>query len=233
MRKYEWVLFDADDTLLNFSLAARLAFSAMLSDFRILETELHFPLYKSCNNEAWRAYEQGDIDAVALRKKRFSDFKTKAGLRQDLDALEMNKLYLENLIKYTIPLKGAMELLHALASQHIKMAVITNGLKEVQRPRIQNSGMAPFFEFVVVSDEIGTAKPDPRFFAHAHAEMCFPDKQKVLVVGDSFTSDIMGARNFDFPSCWFNPESMPNPGDFCPDYEIRSIAKVQDIVLSE
>jgi YjjG family noncanonical pyrimidine nucleotidase len=232
MRKYEWVLFDADDTLLDFSLAERLAFSAMLREFGILEEETHFPVYKSCNSEAWRAYEKGDIDAVTLRGKRFSDFKTRAALQQGLDPFAMNKSYLNNLIKHTTPIEGALELLQTLRAHRVKMAVITNGLKEVQRPRIQESGMSPFFEFIVVSDEIGSAKPDARFFAHAYAAMRFPEKQKVLVVGDSFTSDIAGARNFELPSCWLNPGSLPFPGNSGPDYEIRSLENLRDIVLS-
>jgi len=147
-----------------------------------------------------------------------------------MDPVAMNAAYLENLIQHTVPLDGALDLLETLKRLRVRMGIITNGLREVQRPRIRQVGMENFFQVVLVSDEIGLAKPDTRFFARAHAEMGLPEKEKVLVVGDSYASDIAGAKNFAFPSCWFNPKALQPPADAQPDFDIRSLKEVLKIV---
>ena len=230
MSKFDWILFDADDTLLDFTSAEREAFSAMLVDFGLSAQEGYFSLYKACNHQAWQAYERGEIDAVDLRRKRFADFIASAGLSKAIDPLAMNTAYLENLIRHTSPLEGALEVLKTLQSRKVRMGIITNGLKEVQRPRIRRVGMEKFFDVVLVSDEIGLAKPDTRFFALAHEAMGLPDKGKVLVVGDSYASDITGAKNYAFPSCWFNPRAQPLPQPAVPDFEIRSLRELIGLV---
>lgn len=229
MKRFEWILFDADDTLLDFVLAARQAFSAMLAEFGIPEQEEYYALYKASNLEAWHAYETGRIDSQTLRRKRFADFQERAGLAHGPDPFEMNRIFLEALIVHTTPLEGAMELLEKLP-QELRLGVITNGLREVQRPRIRHVGMEPFFEVVVVSDEIGLAKPDARFFSYAHTEMGFPERDKVLVVGDSFSSDVMGAYHFGFASCWYNPRALPSPNGQHPDFEIADLQQVLEIL---
>jgi YjjG family noncanonical pyrimidine nucleotidase len=230
MSKFDWILFDVDDTLLDFTSAAREAFSSMLVDLGLPEQEGYFLLYKVCNHEAWQAYEKGEINAVDLRRKRFADFKDRAGLSKEMDPLAMNAAYMENLIRHTAPLEGALEILETLQSKKVRMGIITNGLKEVQRPRIRRVGMEKFFDVVLVSDEIGLAKPDIRFFALAHEAMGLPDKEKVLVVGDSYASDITGAKNYAFPSCWFNPHAQSLPQAEVPDFEIRSLQELIGLV---
>lgn len=230
MSKFDWILFDADDTLLDFTTAARKAFSSMLMDLGLPEQEGYFSLYKACNNQAWQAYEKGEINAVDLRRKRFADFIVSAGISTKMDPVAMNASYLENLIRHTSPLDGAIEVLETLQGQKVSMGVITNGLKEVQRPRIKGAGMDRFFDVILVSDEIGLAKPDFRFFAMAHEAMGLPEKSKVLVVGDSYSSDIAGAKNYDFPSCWFNPNGQPLPQANLPDYEIRSLNDIIGLI---
>ncbi len=216
MSKFDWILFDVDDTLLDFTSAAREAFSSMLVDLGLPEQEGYFLLYKVCNHEAWR--------------KTFADFKDRAGLSKEMDPLAMNAAYMENLIRHTAPLEGALEILETLQSKKVRMGIITNGLKEVQRPRIRRVGMEKFFDVVLVSDEIGLAKPDIRFFALAHEAMGLPDKEKVLVVGDSYASDITGAKNYAFPSCWFNPHAQSLPQAEVPDFEIRSLQELIGLV---
>jgi 5'-nucleotidase len=229
MRYFDWILFDADDTLLDFVIAARQAFSAMLTRFGIPEQEHYYGLYKACNMEAWHAYETGRIDSQMLRRQRFADFQEKAGLTPGPDPYEMNRVFLEELIVHTTPLEGAMELLHNLPGR-MSLGIVTNGLKEVQRPRIRHVGMEPFFKVVVVSDEIGLAKPDARFFSFAHEQMAFPPKDRVLVVGDSFSSDVMGAKNYGFSSCWYNPKAHPGLEGHQPDFEIQSLNEVLDLL---
>lgn len=228
MSRFDWILFDMDDTLVDFVHSARYAFSTMLAQLEIPEAEPYFPLYQQCNHEAWAAFEEGKIDTATLRRQRFAQFQERAQLLIRHDPGEMNRLFLNALVHHSKPIDGAIDLLNFLFGK-TKMGIVTNGLREVQRPRIRHVGMEHFFEVVVVSDEIGLAKPDPKFFSHAYEAMGRPDKNRVLVVGDSLISDIQGAKNFDFAACWFNPLGKPNPNGWRPDFEIQSLDEVRGI----
>lgn len=229
--RFEWILFDADDTLLDFTSSARHAFSAMLNDFSIDEQDVHYPLYRQCNHEAWAAYEAGEIDSMTLRARRFARFMERAGIEDGPEPLEMNGVFLRELIGHTIPVEGALELLEALHGK-IKMALVTNGLKEVQRPRVNHIRFDRFFEAIIVSDEIGLAKPDPAFFAYTHQAIGCPLKSQMLVVGDNLRSDIEGGQRFDLPTCWYNPQKQNNPSGIKPDYEIHGLEELR-LILSE
>lgn len=229
MRRYTWVLFDIDDTLLDFGYAARLAFSTVLTELGVVEEPHHFDTYQECNHAAWSAFESGAINALQLRRKRFEDFQHAVGLTGLIDPFEMNALFLNHVIDHTLPIPGALELLEQLHPS-TGMAVVTNGLREVQRPRIQRAGMEPYFASIVVSDEIGLAKPGYDFFAYAHQAIGTPDKAEVLVVGDSLQSDVQGANAFGYASCWYNPGKKENTHRWQPHFEVQSLDQVLDIL---
>lgn len=223
--RYKWILFDIDDTLLDFSYAARKAFTSMLAHLQIVEESHYFESYQVCNHAAWTALEAGKINAEQLRRQRFADFQEAVGLVGILDPTAMNALFLEHVIAHTLPVQGALELLEHLHLR-VGMGVVTNGLREVQRPRIQRAGMEAYFSAMVVSDEIGLAKPDPLFFAYAHEAIGLPPREQVLVVGDSLVSDVRGAMDYGFAACWFNPGGKPNPTGTKLNYEIGGLAQV-------
>lgn len=227
--RYKWVLFDIDDTLLDFGSAARLAFSSLLADLGIEEQAEHFATYQVCNHAAWDAFESGKINAVQLRRKRFEDFQHAAGLTGIIDPFEMNARFLSHVIEHTIPVAGALELLDYL-HPNTGMGVVTNGLREVQRPRIERAGMSPFFTSIVVSDEIGLAKPGHAFFDYAHQSIGKPDKAEVLVVGDSLQSDVQGANAYGYTSCWYNPGKKVNESGVQPHFEVQSLTQVLDLI---
>jgi 5'-nucleotidase len=226
---YKWILFDIDDTLLDFGYAARKAFTSMLAHLEIAEESHYYESYQVCNHAAWAALEAGKINAEQLRRQRFADFQEAVGLVGTLDPAAMNALFLEHVIWHTLPVPGAAELLAHLQSR-VGMGVITNGLREVQRPRIQKAGMEPYFSAIVVSDEIGLAKPDPLFFAYAHEAIGLPPKEQVLVVGDSLVSDIRGGMDYGFAACWFNPGRKPNPTGTAMTYEVDGLEQVSALL---
>jgi YjjG family noncanonical pyrimidine nucleotidase len=226
--KYTWLLFDADDTLFDFRRSARHAFEITLEAHGIAFQEEHFKTYKSINDAAWQAFELRQISAATLRKIRFEQFLDAIG--EYRDPLEMNAFYLHELSKTTFLIEGATALLDELRGNNHRLGLITNGLKEVQRPRILNARMGSYFEVIVVSDEIGVSKPYEGFFAHAFAEMGFPEKEKVLVVGDSLHSDIRGGNDYGVATCWYNPERRENLSGHLPTYEIDKLDALKTIV---
>ena len=113
------------------------------------------------------------------------------------------------------------------------MVVLTNGLPEVQRQRLAGSAIRTYLAGLVISGEVGAAKPDPRIFDAAFEVMGRPEREEVLMVGDSLTSDIAGGKAHGIDTCWFNPQGNPRTLEVKPRYEIRSLRELLDIVEGE
>ncbi|MEO0776552.1 MAG: YjjG family noncanonical pyrimidine nucleotidase [Bacteroidota bacterium] len=224
---YQYLLFDADNTLFDFSEASHLAFAQLLRAEGHDYHETHYATYQAGNELVWREFERGLIDARELRVKRFRLFFERSGLGGD--PAVYHQQYMDNLIRATELLSGTLPLLEKLYGR-VRMAIITNGLREAQRPRIRKLGLDRYFDHIIVSDEIGSAKPDPAFFDYTFAQLQQPDPECVLVIGDSLSSDIQGGLNYGLDTCWFNPQGKPNEGPVRPRYEVRSIERVWDIV---
>jgi HAD superfamily hydrolase (TIGR01509 family) len=107
-----------------------------------------------------------------------------------------------------------------------RLVVLSNGIKDVQVPRIRNSPLAAYIEALVVSEEAGVGKPDPGIFEHACKVLGFHDKQGMLMVGDSLASDIQGGANFGIDTCWYNPGRRENSSELRPTYEVDSLAAI-------
>jgi putative hydrolase of the HAD superfamily len=136
---------------------------------------------------------------------------------------------LEQLSRASDLIEGAQETIRALRA-HYQMAIITNGLSDVQRPRLDASGIADCFALLAISEELGVVKPDPRFFEIVMQRIGQPPKAEVLVIGDSLTSDIQGGNNAGFDTCWYNPTgSAPDPR-FPATYEIRILTDLHDLL---
>jgi len=219
-QEIDWILFDADHTLFDFDRSSRRALQLTLEEHGVDHHPSHFDTYDVFNKQCWQAYEQGHIDRSTLVLTRFQLFFNEIQETQ-LDALAFNKKYLSKLpeLPYFIP--GAPELIKHLV-HHFSLGIITNGLKEVQRPRLEATGLDAHFKVIVVSGEIGLAKPDPAYFDFVHEQMERPDKARVLVVGDSLYSDIGGGSNYGFRTCWYNPGGEPDDPDGSAEFVVKS-----------
>lgn len=199
---YNWIFFDADNTLFDFNHSEGAALKNALEDFGELFEDHYHPVYNSINRECWQAFEHGRLSKAELRTRRFDLFFHAIG--RQYDAEEFAGAYLEHLSQQCALIQGAQGLLEKLHQTH-HLALVTNGLKEVQRPRLARSGLADFFKMVVVSDEIGHAKPDRAFFDYAFEAIGRPDHKTVLMVGDNLNADIRGAADYGLDTCWYNP----------------------------
>lgn len=230
--QFDFIFFDADDTLLDFSQSARRAFALTLDEVAIPEREGMYALYQLCNHETWREYEDGKISAVQLRTIRFERFLVRAGLGWAADPAEMNTRFLNNLVQFAELLPGARELLEELRSQ-FGLALITNGLKEVQRRRLAHLKVDSYFSAIVVSDEIGVAKPDPAYFNYVLAQVGNPERERVLVVGDNIYSDIQGGQQAGMATCWYNPNGKERSAETEPTFEIAQLSALPGLLLAE
>ena len=225
--KYKWLLFDLDGTLFDYDKSETVAFKKTFDDFKINYKEEFLSSYDSINKQLWKKFELGQIEVEKLKVERFELLLDQ--IDHDVNPAEFSKNYLVNLSNCTFLLDGVEELLRELDGK-FKMMLITNGLKSVQRPRLKNSTIKNYFEDIVISEEVGSAKPDSKIFDIAFSKMNNPEKTKVLMIGDSLSSDIQGGINYNLDTCWLNVKSL-NSNGLAPTYEIKNISELKNILL--
>ncbi len=219
--KYKWLLFDADHTLFDFNAAAANALRDTFVIFGHKFLPEYAPIYQTINNQIWQAFEKGEISAERLRIERFELLMEKICLSENADAF--SDRYLQFLGEGTDLIEGAEALVEWLNGR-FQLALITNGLKDVQRPRLARSSIGHYFNPVIISDEVGVAKPNCRIFDIAFEQMGQPDKSDVLIIGDSLTSDMQGGVNYGIDTCWYNPTGRPLSGQIKVSYEINHLS---------
>lgn len=230
-KKYKSVFFDADDTLFDYPQAERTALLACLHEFTITtEPEIVIAAYKNHNRDVWREFERGETDQTTLRVERFRRLAAELAI-PELPLERVSSFYLEALARQSQLLPGALDLVRALAKK-FPLALVTNGIAQVQNRRFAASPITPYFRAIVISEEVGIAKPDPRIFRPA-IEKIGVGAAEVLFVGDSVTSDMAAARNAGMDFCWFNPKNLPVPEGFAPAYRIASLNEFPNLVNSE
>lgn len=228
MKPYSIVFLDLDDTLLDFAAAEREALAGTFADFGLELGPDAARVYEEKNRALWKALERGEIDQGRLKVERFRQCFDELGVK--VDAADVSAAYIRRLGRCAIPLPHAQASCAYLAAKY-RLALITNGIAEVQHPRIRAAPFASLIELVVVSEEAGCGKPDPDIFGYACERLGFFDKAAMIMVGDSLASDIQGARNFGIDSCWLNPSAKERPaGGPEPSYELRSLDELRSIL---
>lgn len=225
--KYKWVMFDADGTLFDYDKVEVVALRNTYEELGLAYDEAHAQVYRQINGDMWLDFEQGRISQRRLRAKRFELLF--AATKIECDTEEFSQRYLANLARGADLVDGAEGVVRSLHGR-VGLLLITNGLSEVQRPRFARSTVGQYFPNVVISEEVGVAKPDPRIFDIAFEQMGNPAKRDVLIVGDSLTSDIAGGSLYGIDTCWFNPgRQSRNPG-LQIRYEIAELAELLEIL---
>lgn len=227
--KYEIILFDADDTLFDFKKSEREAFRNAILEFNIdYDENYHLKIYQEINTAIWKEFEDGLITQQKLKVERFKRLSDR--LKIKFDENKFANAYMFHLANASFLYDDSLELIKSLHNNY-KLAIITNGLKYVQENRIKKSIIAKYFEDIVVSEEVNVSKPDPKIFEHALNNINNTDKIKVLMVGDSLTSDIQGGINCGIDTCWYNPNRKENKTEIKPTYEISNLMEIKDILL--
>ncbi len=206
MSRFRYLLLDLDNTLLDFSADMTNAFRRL---YQACGFEKQRPysaglldLYEKDNDRWWKKFERKECTKQELYIGRFVDFLKETGLSGDPE--KINTLYFDFLGSGGTLLSGAQEFLQALKKDHL-LYIITNGNAVAAKTRIRNSGVSRYIEDYFVSEAVGFAKPDARYFQYAAEHIPGFEKEKALVIGDSLTSDIQGARNYGLASLWYHP----------------------------
>ena len=226
--KYEVIIFDADETLFDFKKSEREAFkNAMLEIDIPYDEEYHLNIYQGINTAIWKEFEEGLITQEKLKIERFKRLSSKLNI--EFDAAQFAQSYMKHLANGSFLLDEGEALVQTLYTDYI-LTIVTNGLTSVQEKRIRKSVIAKYFKEIVISEEIGVSKPNPAIFEHALKNISYTDKSKVLMIGDSLTSDIQGGINFEIDTCWYNPNNLVNETGIKPTYEISNLNDLPDLL---
>ena len=229
-QRYRWLLFDADGTLFDFERAEASALARTFARFDLPLAPDTVDAYRAINHQCWQALERGEITPEALRTRRFELLFEAVGLGADVE--RFGAAYLEALSEAADLIDGAAGVLAALRDRY-RFAIITNGLRTVQHGRLARSAIRDDIAALVISEEVGSAKPAPGIFDAAFAAMGHPAKGEVLMIGDSLTSDIRGACDYGIDACWFNPDHQPPPNGLPITYEIGRLDELIDLLRGE
>jgi YjjG family noncanonical pyrimidine nucleotidase len=228
MNKFDILLFDLDRTLFDFDYAERYGIEFVLEKMDIEFNKENFKTYKDINHALWARFEKGEVTAQFVEVNRFKELFQSLGIKKDYEkACELYSNYLAQSNKL-IPM--ADEVCEKLR-KYCRLAIVTNGIASIQHPRIDKSSIKQYFSNVFISEEIGIQKPNKGFFDSVFEQMEITNKQKVLIIGDSLKTDILGGNLSGIKTCWFNPQLSKNTTTAKPDFEIRELTELYSIVL--
>lgn len=206
--KYTHIFFDLDNTLWDFETNSENAMKVACLKFlpEKIEFNVFFETYAEINHQLWFLYRQNGITKRELTRRRFQDTFEKLGI-EGVNPEEMNNYYLHVMPDQKLLTGGTIELLDYLKSRFYKMAIITNGFSEVQRKKLETSGLNHYFTGVFISEEIKSPKPEKAIFEHALTSMNARKSQSIMI-GDDWEVDVMGACKFGIDAVYFNGHSV-------------------------
>lgn len=228
MPKYTTLLFDADQTLLDFHRSEHEAVTDCLEAFSVPVNNETIAKYSEINTMYWKMLERGEIEKNKLYSARWQTFAEHYGYK--IDAEKISQLYLERLSEKAYILDGAEALCEEL-SKHCRLYIITNGNKNVQNGRMGRLSISKLFLDRFVSEEIGFEKPSVEYFNIVKSKIPNFDPKTTLVIGDSLTSDIQGGINAGLDTCWYNPQNKTAPEGMNITYIVNNLCEIEDIVL--
>lgn len=230
MSRFTTLLWDVDDTLLDFSYSQRHALTQCFRSIGREITEGQIKQYSRINEDFWKRLELGEITKAQLLPGRFAVFFRELGIEGvDMDAfLRQYQRELGSVFSFH---DDSLEICRTLQGK-VKQYVVTNGVAVTQRSKLELSGLAAYMDGMFISEEIGHPKPDIRFFHYCLSHMEEKDKSRILVVGDSLTSDVKGGIQARLPVCWYNRggSGLEAACGFRPDYEINDLHMIFGIL---
>lgn len=229
MSKIKVVLWDIDGTLLNFKAAEKVAIRKCFEICEMGEcTDEMIERYSEINHKYWKRLELGEMTKPEILVGRFREFFEVEGL--DVSKAEaFNDAYQVRLGDTICFEDHALDVIVELKGKVAQYAV-TNGTKVAQTRKLANSGLDLLLDDVFISDVIGVEKPMQGFFEAVWAKIGTYEKDEVIIVGDSLTSDMQGGVNQGIITCWYNPNELENTANLSLDYEIKDLKEVLEIL---
>ena len=232
MKRYDILLFDADNTLFDFGRCEYEAFRETARQGGFPFSDILYERYARINDELWKRLERKEISLDFLKAERFRLLLLSMGEPEGDGTAEraavLRDVYMDSLSEQAVLMPGAAELCRELAAEYA-LYIVTNGISRIQRSRFARSGLEPYFRAMFVSEEIGIQKPEKGYFDAVFSALGNPEKSRVLMIGDSLTSDADGAIGYGLDFCRFNPGGLPDEGRAV-TYTVKKLSEVKDIL---
>lgn len=231
MKVYKDIFFDLDRTLWDFERNLAETFRDLYDEHRLVhlgidDFEEFFRVYKEVNGKLWDAYRKGDITKNYLKVERYHQSLLAFGVDERGLATALSRDYIRlsplktNLLPYTI------EILQYLEPKY-KMHIITNGFEEVQRLKLERSGLRKYFDKIIISERAGYKKPSPQAFEFS-VNKAAAETESSIMIGDDLAVDIQGAMNYGMDQIWFNFTN--EVADFKPTHIIHDLSELKQIL---
>lgn len=224
--RYQMILLDADDTIFDFQAGNRRAVAELMAELG-LSSPTVFDEYQAINHACWQALDRGEMTQEVLHVERFRRF-LKSKNRSD-DPAPVADRFAELLGRQAILFPGAEDVVRAL-SERLPVVILTNGITVIQKRRMAISPVKQWISRLVISQEAGVSKPDPRIFRIALDGV---EPRNALMIGDGVGSDVAGANAAGVDMCWYNPGGKSLPQGLRAEYEIRRLADCLPIALQD
>lgn len=226
---YKYLLWDIDGTILDFLASEEYAIKTLFKQYNIGEcTDQMLKVYSEINAKNWQKLEKGEISKSFMLVERFREFFGLYEIDKSI-AESFNKDYQITLGDHLVFTDNALEVLEAQKGRYI-LAAVTNGTKVAQTKKLTSSGLDKIFDYIFISEDVGFEKPSQEYFNHVFDIMGIVDKSKVLIIGDSLTSDMRGGINAGIDTCWYNPKNLPITTDYPITYSIHNLNELNQIL---
>ena len=228
---YKNLFIDLDDTLWDIHLNGRECLEEIYLDYGYAEYyptfSDYYAVYMPGNLRLWAMYRQGEIRKEELIVERFLAPVRDFGIDDPEYARRLSDDFLDRTTRKTRLVEGALELLDYLKPRY-RMHILSNGFREVQYKKIENSGLKSYFDKIILSEDAGINKPHPDMFTYA-LKNTNSRRDQTVMIGDSWDADMVGAYQSRIAQIWFNPASEP-PDGFEPTHTVQTLAEIKDIL---
>ena len=226
------ILWDVDNTLLDFNAAQKAALKALFAEFGLGDcTDAMVARYAAINDLFWQRLERNEITKLQVLLGRFEQFFGEYGVDPSI-AQAFNAKYQLKLGDTIVYRDDSLHIVQALKPR-VRQYVVSNGTVAAQTKKLRRSKFDTLMDGVFLSEELGVEKPNAGFFEKVFAAIGPCDRSTVLIVGDSLTSDMQGGMNAGVVTCWYDPGQKPVPEPYRIDHVIRDLHEIYDVLDRE
>lgn len=230
MKQYKDIFIDLDNTLWDFKANSYETIQFLFNKYKISDYvsdfESFYKYYQILNAELWDKYRKGKIEKSLLRWKRFNDTFDHFGLKNEEIARNFGEDYVEMSPQKTKMFPYSIEIVQYLSKKY-RLHVLTNGFKEVQYLKLNNTGLINYFTSVLISEELGYQKPNALCFEKA-MEVANAKKENSIMIGDDLEIDILGAKNAGMDQILYNHENISHKENIT--YEVNYLKEIENIL---
>lgn len=226
--KFDIILWDVDQTLLDFKRSEKFAIMHCFELFQMTATDEIVELYSQINDRYWKQIEKGEIERKDALIGRFQTLFEILHIN-DVDPVAFQVQYADALGSVYYFLDHSYELVKRLKGKY-RQYLVTNGITKTQTKKLQLSGLDKLVEGIFISEQMGAPKPQKAYFDKCFSLIPDFDAKRTILVGDSLTSDMLGGNNAGIMTCWYNPNGLENNSQAHVDYEIKNLNDILSIL---